>query len=216
MIREQKVRITPGKNMLEVEEVTASFDPDTITVEIKSEQQNRVNLVQVSVNLPDRTISNMVISREKTAANNIITNAADLRAESRKQILAICESAYYRQYDDMVGELIIIVQSEIEAEIELSIKYFFNDTRIRWKPGLQVDLDENNKATIIGYINVDNNSDFLFENVELKFAEFELESIPSDEFAGVENEEEAEYTQKAMPTKQRILKQVKRLKNVLF
>jgi len=216
VIREQKVKISPGKNTLEILEVPSSFDPDTVTVEIESEYQNRVKLTQVSINLPDKTISEMVISREKNASNNIITNATDLRAESRQKILSICESAYYRQYEDMTGELNIIINSELDVEIKLSIKYFFNDTRICWTPGVQVDLDANNNATIIGYINVDNNSDFNFENVELKFAEFDLAPAPLDTLGNLEGYEEEEYGERMMPAKKSILRQVKRLKNVLM
>ena len=187
-IREQKVKILPGKNTLEILEVPSSFDAETITVEIETEHKDGIKLVQVSVSLPDKTISDMVISREKSAANQIISQATDLRT-GRNEILRICESAYYRQYEDMKGELTVIIQSDLEAEIQLTIKYFFTDMRIRWKPGIQVDLNENT-ARMVGYINVNNNSDFIFENVELKFAEFELAPEYADEDQYDFNEEE--------------------------
>jgi len=209
VIRKQKVKVTPGKNNLEIMDVPASFDPETITVELEGEQLDNIKLHQLSVKLPDRTIVDMVIQRERNASNNIITNATDLRAESRKQILAICESAYYRQYEDMMGKLDIIVQSDIEGEINLSIKYFIIDMRIRWKPGVQVDLDEKNQAAkIVGYINVDNNSDFIFENVELEFAEFELAPTTTQSSSELQPYEQ----QATMPLKQNMLKNIQRLK----
>lgn len=211
VIRKQKVKVTPGKNNLEIMDVPASFDPETITVELKGEKLDNIKLHQLSVKLPDRTIVNMVIQRERNASNNIITNATDLRAESRKEILAICESAYYRQYEDMMGELEIIVQSDIEGEINVIIKYFIIDMRIRWKPGVQVDLDEKNQvAKIVGYINVDNNSDFIFENVELEFAEFELAPTPSA--AQYPSQPQAYAAGENMPIQENMLKNVRRLK----
>jgi len=198
--------------------VPASYDPEQVIAELEGENLDKIKITQLSLKLPDRTIVNMVIQRERNASNNIISSATDLRAESRKEILAICESAYYRQYEDMLGELDIRIQSDIEEEITLSIKYFFNDTRIRWKPGVQVDLNEkNNVATIIGYINVDNNSDILLENVELKFAEFDLAETPmegeyEDEF---EREEEYGEAPRAAPAKKKVYKKVQRLKRLL-
>jgi len=213
VIRKQKVRVTPGKNILEIMDVPASFDPETITVELKGEQLNSIKLSQISVKLPDRTIANMVIQRERNASNNIITNATDLRAESRKQILAICESAYYRQYEDMMGELNITIQSDIEGEVIIVIKYFIIDMRIRWKPGVQVDLDEkNNVATIVGYINVDNNSDFIFENVELEFAEFELGPLPVGVTVPPMVSEQQAYAQVNAPMESNYLRNIQRLK----
>ena len=226
MIRKQTIKVAPGKNEFEIIDVPASYDPEQVTVELKGENLNNIKITQLSLKLPDRTIVNMVIQRERNASNNIISSATDLRAESRKEILAICESAYYRQYEDMLGELSIIVQSDIEGEINLSIKYFFNDTRIRWKPGVQVDLDEkSNNATIIGYINVDNNSDLLLENVELKFAEFDLAETPmegenEDEFDFEEGEEEYGEAPMAAPgrahAKKKTYKRVQRLKQILM
>ena len=222
MIRKQKIRVAPGKNEFEIIDVPASYDPEQVTVELEGENLGSVKITQLSLKLPDRTIVNMVIQRERNASNNIISSATDLRAESRKEILAICESAYYRQYEDMLGELDIIIQSDVkEEEITLSIKYFFNDTRIRWKPGVQVDLDEkSNVATIIGYINVDNNSDLLLENVELKFAEFDLAETPmegedEDEFE-FEGEDEYGEEPRVKPRKKKLYKQVQRLKRVLM
>ncbi len=210
-------------NYFEIMDVPASYDPEQVIAELEGENVNNVKITQLSLKLPDRTIVNMVIQRERNASNNIISSATDLRAESRKEILAICESAYYRQYEDMLGELNITVQSDIQGEINLSIKYFFNDTRIRWKPGVQVDLDEKtNNARIIGYINVDNNSDLLLENVELKFAEFDLAEAPvgenEDEF-DFEGEEEFGEAPRAAPgrpaAKKKVYKRVQRLKQLL-
>ncbi|MHA1313843.1 MAG: hypothetical protein ACTSRB_08060 [Candidatus Helarchaeota archaeon] len=221
VVRQQKMKAVPGKNVFEVLEVPASFDPDTTTVEIKTGQPEKVKLVQLSVKLPDKKTVEMVINRERTASDNIITNATDLRAESRHKILNICESAYYRQYEDMYGELNIIVKSEIEDEIDITIKYFILDPRIRWTPTLQVDLDEKNKtANIIGYINVNNNSDFLFENVELEFAEFELATtpieyqpsmlLPEQEVQNIQS-----MVQAPVAVRKNVLQQLKRLKRVV-
>jgi hypothetical protein len=223
VIRKQKIKITPGMNYFEIMDVPASYDPEQVIAELEGENLNNVKITQLSLKLPDRTIVNMVIQRERNASNNIISSATDLRAESRKEILAICESAYYRQYEDMLGELDITVQSDIKGEITLSIKYFFNDTRIRWKPGVQVDLDvKNNNARIIGYINVDNNSDLLLENVELKFAEFDLAETPmegEDEFDFEGEEEYGEVPRAApasgAPSKKKVYKRVQRLKQLL-
>ena len=211
VIRKQKAKVSPGKNNFEIMDVPASFDPEQVIVEIVSEFQDKVKLSQLSIKLPDKTIVNMGISRERTASNNIITNATDLRAESRKKILAICESAYYRQYEDMFGEIDIVVASEGDAEINLTLKYFIIDLRIRWKPGVQVDLDEkNNVAKIVGYINVDNNSDFIFENVELEFAEFDLAPTPVMPVGG-EAEQQA-FAQMQIPANENILRNIQRLK----
>jgi len=211
VIRKQKTSVSPGKNNFEIMDVPASFDPEQVIVEIKSEQQEKVKLSQLSVKLPDKTIANMVISRERTASNNIITNATDLRAESRTKILAICESAYYRQYEDMFGEIDIVISSEVDTEIDLILKYFIIDLRIRWKPGVQVDLDEkNNNARILGYINIDNNSDFILENVELEFAEFDLSPTPVMP-AGGEAQQPA-FAQMEIPANENILRNIQRLK----
>ncbi|MHC1590703.1 MAG: hypothetical protein ACXQS8_01315, partial [Candidatus Helarchaeales archaeon] len=48
VVRQQKIKVNPGKNIFEVQEVPASFDPDTTTVEIQSSQPDKVKLIQLS------------------------------------------------------------------------------------------------------------------------------------------------------------------------
>ncbi len=89
MIRKQNIRVTPGKNDFEIMDVPASFEPEQVIAELEGENLDKVKITQLSLKLPDRTIVNMVIQRERNASNNIISSATDLRAESRKDILAI-------------------------------------------------------------------------------------------------------------------------------
>jgi hypothetical protein len=56
-----------------------------------------------------------------------------------------------------------------------------SDVRIRWNTTLQVNINEDGKtAEIEGFIVVDNQTGFTYENVELGFAIFELPQTPSN------------------------------------
>ncbi len=217
--RQQKVMVNPGKNQFEIQDVPASFDPETSTVDISSTEIENIKLVQISVKQPDKKTVEMVINREKNASDGIIKTATDLRAENREEILSICESAYYRQYEDMFGDLIIELQSKVNAEVTITIKYFISDVRIKWNSSLQIDLDENSKtATVVGYIMVQNNSDFKYENIELEFAEFEIipgisdtTSLRFPQEAQAFMNEEAEF----IPNKQQLYKNVTKMKRLI-
>jgi len=217
--RQQKVMVNPGKNQFEIQDVPASFDPETSTVDISSTEIEKIKLIQISVKQPDKKTVEMVINREKNASDGIIKTATDLRAENREQIISICESAYYRQYEDMFGDLMIELESQVSAEVNIMIKYFISDIRIKWNSSLQIDLDENTKnATIVGYIMVNNSSDFKYENIELEFAEFELmPGIPDTASFNFAQEAQAVLNDEAefIPNKQQLYRNVRKMKRLI-
>ena len=208
--RTQKIRVHPGINQFEIDNVPASFDPSTTMVFFSNNE--KISLQQVDVKRPDKMIVDTFINREKQAAKNIIVNATDLRGESREKILQIIESANYRRYEDMKGTIIVSIESQIEQEIELTIKYFIEDSRIKWEPSLKVQIDEESgNATLEGYILVMNNTDISYPKCEIGFAEFEDIGVnPEDGFLDdLAMEQEA---QNIMP-RARMMKKMKKASN---
>ena len=141
-----------------------------------------IEIVQIDVERPDKNIMNQFIQREKSAATNIINAATDLRGQNRDKILSMIESTHHRAYEDVLGSLSVILNSKVEIMIDLEIRYFLEDARIKWEPSVQITLNyETGETTLEGFILVMNNSDFAYPQCEPEFAEFELEHPISDE-----------------------------------
>jgi hypothetical protein len=213
IVRSQSVDVPAGRTVFEVNEVPASYDPNTTTVEILN-IKGKASLVQIDVRRPDKRIMDMFINREKTASDSIIQSSTDLRGGNREKIIQICESAYYRRYEDMTGSISISIDAETPSQFTLQIKYFMEDSRIKWKPTIRVNIDdEKKKANIEGYIMVMNNSDFNFENVEFQFAEFDLIQEVGEEgfLSGIET---AQAKQTLMP-ETKLLQNLKRVRKFI-
>jgi len=214
VFRRQSVKLTPGINTFEIDEVPAAFDPKTATVELIDAPES-IEVVQLDVKRPDKTIISQFMGREKTAATNIINAAADLRGQSREKIIQIVESTHYRSYEDVVGSFTVIINSKITTTIDLEIRYFLEDARIKWEPSVHIALDQTSgEATLEGFILVMNNSDFTYPQCELQFAEFELAQAVSE--AGyLENLEAEQSAQNVVPQSQ-MVKNLKRMSRILM
>jgi len=179
--REIKLQLQQGINEFEIQNVPASFDPNSADIrleKIKPNEEDFFTLQQTIVSLPDTTNSQQIIDREKSAANSIISYAIDFTREMREEISEICEASSYRTYSDMNGTFDFIIDAKKEGEVNVNIIYFISDARIRWNTTLQVNISEDGKhAEIEGFLVVDNQTGFSYENVEMGFAIFELPQI---------------------------------------
>ena len=138
----------------------------------------------------------------------------------REKVSSICEASSYRIYVDMIGTFDFIINAKREGEIIVKINYFISDIRIKWETTLNVNLDNDNNAEIEGFIVVDNQTAFTYDDVDLGFAIFE---IPTDTTFGFPplNEPnaqsmyyECEEVQQALPRK--VMKRTQRLKNLML
>ena len=222
--REMKLSLNQGSNEFQIQNVPASFDPNSADIRleyINPEDKEIISLQQTIVSLPERNNAQQIIDREKSAANSIISYAIDFTREMRQKVSGICEASSYRTYADMIGTFNFIINAKKESEIIVKILYFVNDVRIKWETNLQINIQNDGKtAEIEGFIVVNNQTGFSYENVELGFAIFELPSDvissdtygpPYDQPAYFEGEEQAEI---AMP--QQIKKRTQRLKNLML
>ena len=138
----------------------------------------------------------------------------------REKVSRICEASSYRTYADMIGTFDFIINAKREAEIIVKTNYFVRDIRIKWETTLNVNIDSDNKAEIEGFIVVDNQTAFTYDDVELGFAIFEIPTdsnlsypplnAPIAEQMYYENEE----AQQALPRK--AMKRTQRLKNLML
>ena len=222
--REMKLSLTQGANEFQIQNVPASFDPNSADIRlqyINPGDQDIISLQQTIVSLPERNNAEQIIDREKSAANSIISYSIDFTREMRQKVSAICEASSYRTYADMMGVFNFIINANKESEVIVNIIYFINDIRIKWETNLQVNINNDDKtAEIEGFIVVDNQTGFSYENVELGFAIFELPSeiigggpydSPYGQQAYYEGEEQAEI---AIP--QQAMKRTQRLKNLML
>ncbi len=222
--REIKLSVTQGINEFQIEDVPASFDPNSadITLEyLNSADEKAITLQQTIVALPDMNYSNKIIEREKSAANNIINYAIDFTREMREKVSNICESSSYRTYADMKGIFDFIIKAETVGEVLVKITYFISDLRINWHTSIQVNIgNDGENAEVEGFIIVDNKTGFSYENVELGFAIFELPKPSS--FAAVPRLDDMEFQEQEFPAalrqeiSRRPLKRTQRLKNLMM
>ena len=225
--REIKISLQQGMNKFEIANVPASFDPNSADVNleyISPEDKEHISLQQTIVTLPDRNNSQQLIDREKSAANSIISYAIDFTREMREKVSSICEASSYRTYSDMIGTFDFIIESrKKDSEVIVKIQYFISDFRVKWDVNLQVNINKDgNTAEIEGFLIVDNQSGFSYDNVDLGFAIFELPpettgSAPYYPEYGQQayNENEEQQQQYNAPAKQ-MMKRTQRLKNLML
>jgi hypothetical protein len=176
--RQIKLSLNQGLNKYEIANVPASFDPNSADIQLEfitPSDKDSITLQQTIVSLPDKNTSQQIIDREKSAATSIISYAIDFTRELREKVSNICEASSYRTYSDMKGVFEFIINATKEGEVVVKIKYFIADLRMKWQTSLQVDIKNNGKnAEIEGFLIVDNQTGFSYENVELGFAIFDL------------------------------------------
>jgi hypothetical protein len=176
--REIKLSLSQGTNEFEIQNVPASFDPNSADIKLEyvsPADKDLITLQQTIVGLPDVNTSNQIIDREKSAATNIISYSIDFTRELREKVSDICEASSYRTYADMKGTCNFIINSKVNGEVIVKILYFIADLRIKWETTLQVNVNNDGKsAEIEAYLVVDNQTGFSYEDVELGFAIFEL------------------------------------------
>jgi hypothetical protein len=215
--REMKLSIQQGINEFKIENVPASFDPNSADIKlehINPEDKDLITLQQTTITLPDYNNSQQIIDREKSAANSIISYAIDFTREMREKVSRICEASSYKTFADMKGTFDFIINSTKEGEVIVKILYFLSDVRIKWDTTLQVNISKDGKtAEIEGFIVVDNQTGFTYENVELGFAIFELPkplstsvdypemNVPEDMRQGMMNELQSLRTVRKAPMK---------------
>ena len=176
--REIKLMVQQGFNEFQIQNVPASFDPNSADIKLEflnPEDKKEIKLQQTIVSLPDLKNVQQIIDREKSAANSIISYSIDFTRELREEVSSICEASSYRTYLDMNGTFNFIIESTKEGEVIVKVLYFVSDIRMKWNTTLQVNInDDGETAEIEGYLVVDNQTGFSYENVELGFAIFEL------------------------------------------
>jgi len=182
--REMKLSVQQGINEFQILNVPASFDPNSADVKLeylKAEDEGEFKLQQTIVSLPDPKNVQQIIEREKSAANSIISYSIDFTRELREEVSRICEASSYRTYSDMNGIFRFIINAKKQGEIIVKILYFISDIRIKWDPTLRVNInDDGNSGEIEGFLVVDNQTGFSYEDVELGFAIFELPGSKSE------------------------------------
>jgi hypothetical protein len=170
-LREHEIKLSAGRNIIEVQDVPSSFDEDTVTVEL---EETEAKLIQVVVKKPERQFVEDAMRREREASERILSASVDIRSELREEVLNICEGIRSYRYEDSYSELIVTIDSAKDEMGKLTISYFMDDPRIWWTPSIQIDMENNEKdVRITGYILVENQTNLSFEDVELSFVEFE-------------------------------------------
>jgi hypothetical protein len=218
--REIKLSLNQGMNKFEIANVPASFDPNSADIQlefINPGDKDSISLQQTIVSLPDKNTSEQIIGREKSAATSIISYAIDFTRELREKVSTICEASSYRTYADMKGVFDFIISANKEGEVIVKIIYFIADLRIKWQTTLQVDIkDDGASAEIEGFLVVDNQTGFSFENVSLNFAIFELPSTDMEiQYAYDEAEEAMPMAQQAISSLSK-QKRTQRMRNLML
>jgi hypothetical protein len=220
--REIKLSVSPGSNEFEIQNVPASFDPNSAKINleyINPTDRDVITLQQTIVSLPDPKNVQQLIDREKGAATNIISYSIDFTRELREQVSNICEASSYRTYSDMKGTFNFIINSKKEGEVIVKITYFVSDIRLKWETNLQVNLSDDGKiAELEANLIVDNQTGFHYDNVELGFAIFELPGAPpvtgtrTEDYYPAEEAEMQQAAWKALPKQKR----TQRMKNLML
>ncbi len=163
------LELDAGENQIRLREVPASFDPETFTVELG---EKRVTLREFVIKKPNRQYVDDNLERKGDCAKRLIEESIEL-GERRREIIEICEVVKLRTYLDEEVDLVLWLDAPEPIETSLTLSYFIDDARFKWKPTLLVELDENwEKAHVNGFFAIENESAKRFDDVEVMFADF--------------------------------------------
>jgi hypothetical protein len=173
--REAEVELDEGENRLKVRGVPASFDPETFMVKVAAAEARGLEpkLQEIVFRIPNRQYVEDNLRREGDAARRLIAQSVDVGVR-RPQMIDICEEIAHRTYLDEEVELTIWVIAPKEGKATVSLSYFINDARFRWKPTITVELGEG-EVRVRGFVALTNDSAHRFANVEISFADFARE-----------------------------------------
>ena len=167
--REMDIDLQQGKNQITVREVPASFDPETFVIEF---DDPRVELSEFVIKKPNRQYVDDNLRREGACAQRLIEGSMEL-GRARPQILEVCEAVSLRTYIDEEVYLVVWLQAPAKMSGKLTLSYFIDDVRFKWKPTLIVELDEDwESCRVKGFIAITNESARRFDDVEVAFADF--------------------------------------------
>ncbi len=167
--RKISLNLIKGINEITVKDVPASFDSDTLVVDFNSD---KVKLQEYVIKKPNRKYVDDNLKREGDCADRLISESIEL-GTMRPDILEICENVSNRTYIDEEVYLVVIADAEVDIKISLTISYFIDDARFKWKPTIIVELDENwENCKVKGFIAISNESANKFEDVDVSFADF--------------------------------------------
>jgi hypothetical protein len=166
--REGPVELTSGLNLLRVRGVPASFDPETFVVRVEGKG---LEMAQVAVRKPSRQYVEDTLKREGACAQMLINTSVDL-GRRRPGIIDTCEEVMLRTYRDEEVEIVLRVRAGKDAKGKVILSYFIDDPRFSWSPAVIVDVGDDDKVNVEGFITVKNESTHLFEDIEVAFADF--------------------------------------------
>lgn len=167
--RQIEVDLESGTNKITIREVPSSFDPETLNIDFEPRD---VKLREFVIKKPNRQYVEDNLRREGVCAQKLIHDSVEL-GSFRPEILEICESVSLRTYLDEEVYLVLWLDTEEKKKVQLTLSYFIDDARFRWKPTLIVEMDENsNEAKLKGLIAITNESARCFGDVEVSFADF--------------------------------------------
>jgi hypothetical protein len=167
--REGQVTLAAGENQLQIKGVPASFDPETLLVQPKTDS---VRLKELVVKKPSRQYVEDNLRREGAAARKLIEHSVEVGAK-RAALIEICEEVAQRTYLDEEVDLNVWLVSPSAQSFVLKLSYFVDDARFKWKPTLSVELDKDNgEVRVRGLIAITNESAHRLTDVEVSFADF--------------------------------------------
>ena len=170
--REAAVTLQAGKNQVIIQEVPASFDPETFVLEF---DDPAVKLREFVIKKPNRQYVDDNLRREGECAKRLINESMEL-GPARPEILEICEAVSLRTFIDEEVYLMVWLEAPVAVEGTLTLSYFIDDVRFKWKPTLIVELDEDwKRCRVKGFIAITNESARRFDDVEVSFADFAKE-----------------------------------------
>ena len=207
--RHAKVSLDAGTTLLKLDGIPVSFDPETLQIEINPTDKN--NILQFTTKKPTKKYIEEQIQQEAVAAVSVINSSVNI-GNKRNDIIKVAEEVIKKDYLDENSEISVLINAIEKNEANINYSFILNDLRIKWSPFISVELLDNGEAQIKCLLTIDNKTATSYDNISVKFAEFEIptEIVDfDDDFAISEMENEfAQQEQVARPRKKKWSKQM--------
>ncbi len=193
MRRTAALSLREGQHLIKLDGVPVSFAPNTLDVSITPNNFNKI--LQFTTKKPTRTYIEEQLRKEAAAAREVIKDSVNIGTK-RSEIIKAAEEVIKRDYLDEQAEISLFVETTQDNEATIEYSFIIQDRRLRWSPFITINLLEGGEAQIQCLLTIENNTALNLEDVEVKFAEFDLP--PLSDLADILVEHER-HEQSALP-----------------
>ncbi|MFW9997727.1 MAG: hypothetical protein ACFFD4_37150 [Candidatus Odinarchaeota archaeon] len=168
--RKATVTLEPGTALIKLDGIPVSFNPETLEISITPET-NRIS--QFTTKKATRKYIDEQLRQEAQAARNVINASVNVGGK-RGTFIKEAEEVIKRDYLDEYADISITVETGEANAAEINYSFIIEDLRLNWSPFITIKLLDGDQTQVKCLLTINNQTATSYDDVEVKFAEFDL------------------------------------------